>query len=138
MTLVVIVAWEPRLALLCIVGLGVGAALIWLASRLTNRALASEIEANETVADHLLMMLGLRGLFLRASASPDWGRTRLQQLLERYRNMLVRRRVLPNWVMVAGEGVEYRDLFLLLSRGSLPRRWRKCDDRLADRDGRAR
>ena len=117
-TLVVIVVWEPRLALLCIVGLAVGAALIWLASRLTNRALASEIEANESVAEHLLMMLSLRGLFLRASASPDWGRMRLQQLLDRYRNMLVRRRVVPNWVMVAGEGVSTATYFVFYLAGA--------------------
>lgn len=117
-TLVVIVVWEPRLALLCIVGLGAGAALIWLASHLTNRALASEIEANESVVEHLLMMLSLRGLFLRASASPDWGRTRLQRLLERYRNMLVRRRVVPNWVMVAGEGVSTATYFCFYLAGA--------------------
>ncbi|MEP7031537.1 MAG: ABC transporter transmembrane domain-containing protein, partial [Pseudolabrys sp.] len=81
LTLAVMALWEPRLALLCVVGLGVGAALIWLASRLTNRALASEIEANEFVAEHLLLTLSLRGFFLRTSASFDWGRTRLQQLL---------------------------------------------------------
>jgi ABC-type bacteriocin/lantibiotic exporter with double-glycine peptidase domain len=110
-TLIVLALWEPRLALLCVVGLGVGAALISLASHLTVRALESEIEANESVTQHLLMMLSQRGLFLRISASPDWGRTRLQQLLERYRNMLVRRRVLPNWVMVAGEGVSTATYF---------------------------
>ena len=41
----VILLWEPRLALLCVIGLGAGAALIWLASRLTNRALPREIAA---------------------------------------------------------------------------------------------
>jgi ABC-type multidrug transport system fused ATPase/permease subunit len=117
LTLVVIVMWEPRLALLCVVGLGVGAALIWLASRLTNRALENEIGANELVAEHLLLMLSLRGFFLRASASPDWGRTCLQQLLARYRNLLVRRRVLPNWVMVAGEGVSTATYFCFYLAG---------------------
>jgi ABC-type bacteriocin/lantibiotic exporter with double-glycine peptidase domain len=117
-TIVVMVAWEPRLALLCVIGLGIGAALIWLATRLTNRTLASEIEANESVAEHLLMILSLRGLFLRASASPDWGRTHLQQLLERYRRMLVRRRVVPNWVMVAGEGVSTATYFCFYLAGA--------------------
>jgi ATP-binding cassette, subfamily B, bacterial len=110
-TLIVIAVWEPRLALLCVVGLGGGAALIWLASHLTVRALESEIEANESVTQHLLMTLSMRGLFLRASASPDWARTRLQLLLERYRNMLIRRRVLPNWVMAAGDGVSTATYF---------------------------
>jgi ATP-binding cassette subfamily B protein len=117
-TIVVMVAWEPRLALLCVIGLGIGAALIWLATRLTNRTLASEIEANESVAEHLLMILSLRGLFLRASASPDWGRTHLQQLLERYRCMLVSRRVVPNWVMVAGEGVSTATYFCFYLAGA--------------------
>ncbi|MGE5138976.1 MAG: ABC transporter ATP-binding protein [Rudaea sp.] len=116
--LVVIVVWEPRLALLCIVGLTVGAALIWLASHLTNRALAREIEANESVAEHLLTMLSMRGLLLRTSASPDWGRMRLQQLLDRYRSMLVGRRVLPNWVMVAGEGVSTATYFCFYLAGA--------------------
>jgi ABC-type bacteriocin/lantibiotic exporter with double-glycine peptidase domain len=102
-TLLVIVAWEPRLALLCIVGLSAGAALIRLASRLTNRALGREIEANESIAGHLLMVLGMRGFLLRPSSSAVWARARLQQLLARYRDTLVRRRVLPNWVLVAGE-----------------------------------
>ena len=101
----VLLLWEPRLALLCLVGLGAGAALIWLASRLTNRALPQEIAANAAVAEHLLMMLGLRGFFLRISSAPDWGRIRSQQLLERYRDALTRRRLLPNWILVSGEGV---------------------------------
>lgn len=117
-TLLVILAWEPRLALLCMVGLMIGAALIWLASSLTNRALAGEIEANESVAAHLLMMLSTRGLLLRTSGSPDWGRMRLQQLLDRYRSMLVRRRVLPNWVMVAGEGVSTATYFCFYLAGA--------------------
>lgn len=117
-TLLVMLVWEPRLALLCLVGLMIGAALIWLASRLTNRALVSEIEANETVAEHLLLMLSMRGLFLRTSASPDWGRLRLQQLLDRYRSMLVRRRVRPNWVLVAGEGVSTATYFCFYLAGA--------------------
>lgn len=117
-TLLVLVVWEPKLALLCMGGLMTGAALIWLASRLTNRALVSEIEANESVAEHLLLMLSVRGLFLRTSASPDWGRMRLQQLLDRYRSMLVRRRVLPNWVMVAGEGVSTATYFCFYLAGA--------------------
>ncbi|HEV7445886.1 MAG TPA: ABC transporter ATP-binding protein, partial [Steroidobacteraceae bacterium] len=111
LTLAILAVWEPRLALLCVVGLGLGATLIWLASRITNRALVNEIQANESVADHLLMMLSLRGLFLRASASPDWARARLEHLLDRYRNMLIHRRVLPNWVMVAGEGISTATYF---------------------------
>jgi ABC-type bacteriocin/lantibiotic exporter with double-glycine peptidase domain len=59
----------------------------------------------------LLMMLSLRGALLRVSASPDWGRSRLVQLLDRYRRMLVRRRVLPNWITVAGEGVSTATYF---------------------------
>ena len=93
------------------IGIASGAALIWLAARLTNRALHDEISANETVAEHLLMMLSLRGALLRVSASPDWGRSRLVQLLDRYRQMLVRRRVLPNWITVAGEGVSTATYF---------------------------
>jgi ABC-type multidrug transport system fused ATPase/permease subunit len=103
--LFVLLAWEPRIALLCVVGLGASAAFIWLASRLTNRALVGEIEANESIAAHLLMMLGLRGFFFRISASPDWGRTQLQELLQRYHDALIRRRVLPNWVLASGEGL---------------------------------
>ncbi len=103
--LFVMLAWEPRIALLCFVGLGASAALIWLASRLTNRALAGEIEANASIAEHLLMMLGLRGFFLRISSSPNWGSARLQHLLQRYHDALIRRRVLPNWVLVSGEGL---------------------------------
>jgi ABC-type bacteriocin/lantibiotic exporter with double-glycine peptidase domain len=57
------------------------------------------------------MMLSLRGALLRVSASPDWGRSRLVQLLDRYRQMLVRRRVLPNWITVAGEGVSTATYF---------------------------
>ncbi len=102
---VVLLGWEPRMAILCIVGFGAGAVLIWLASQLTNRALAREIDANASVADHVLMTLGLRGFFLRVSSSPGWGRLRLQQLLQRYRDVLVRRRVLPNWILVSGEGL---------------------------------
>ena len=96
----------------------IGAALIWLASRLTNRALVGEIKANKSVAEHLLLMLSMRGLFLRTSASPDWGRIRLQQLLDRYRGMLVSRRVLPNWVMVAGEGVSTATYFCFYLAGA--------------------
>jgi len=101
----VLLAWEPGIALLCIVGLAASAALIWLASRLANRALEQEIEANESVAEHLLMMVGLRGFFLRVSSSPEWGRTQLQALLQRYRDALIRRRVPPNWTLTSGEGV---------------------------------
>ena len=111
LALLVIFLWDPRLALLCMIGIASGAALIWLAARLTNRALHDEISANETVAEHLLMMLSLRGALLRVSASPDWGRSRLVQLLDRYRQMLVRRRVLPNWITVAGEGVSTATYF---------------------------
>jgi ABC-type bacteriocin/lantibiotic exporter with double-glycine peptidase domain len=64
------------------------------------------------------MMLSMRGLFLRTGASPDWGRMRLQQLLDRYRSMLVRRRVLPNWVMVAGEGVSTATYFCFYLAGA--------------------
>ena len=111
LALLVIFLWDPRLALLCMIGIASGATLIWLAARLTNRALHDEISANETVAEHLLMMLSLRGALLRVSASPDWGRSRLVQLLDRYRQMLVRRRVLPNWITVAGEGVSTATYF---------------------------
>lgn len=111
LALLVIFLWDPRLALLCMIGIASGATLIWLAARLTNRALHDEISANETVAEHLLMMLSLRGALLRISASPDWGRSRLVQLLDRYRQMLVRRRVLPNWITVAGEGVSTATYF---------------------------
>ena len=111
LALLVIFLWDPRLALLCMIGIATGAILIWLAARLTNRALHDEISANETVAEHLLMMLSLRGALLRVSASPDWGRSRLVQLLDRYRQMLVRRRVLPNWITVAGEGVSTATYF---------------------------
>ena len=69
------------------IGIATGATLIWLAARLTNRALHDEISANETVAEHLLMMLSLRGALLRVSASSDWGRSRLVQLLDRYRQL---------------------------------------------------
>ena len=111
LALLVIFLWDPRLALLCMIGIATGATLIWLAARLTNRALHAEISANETVAAHLLMMLSLRGALLRVSASPDWARSRLVQLLDRYRQMLVRRRVLPNWITVAGEGVSTATYF---------------------------
>ncbi len=111
LALLVIFLWDPRLALLCVIGLATGATLIWLAARLTVRTLAGEIAANETVAEHLLTMLSLRGMLLRVSASPDWGRSRLLQLLDRYRVMLVRRRVLPSWIMVAGEGVSTATYF---------------------------
>ncbi len=103
--LVIMLVWEPRIALLCFMGLGASAALIWLASKLTSTALAKEIEANASIADHLLMVLGLRGFFLRVSASPGWARVRLQELLQRYREAMIRRRVGPNWVLVGGEGV---------------------------------
>lgn len=103
--LLVILLWEPRLALLCILGLGTGAALIWYASHLTNRALQKEIAANASIAEHLLVTVGPRGLFLRVSASSDWAQRRLRELLERYRAALVRRRVGPGWVMVSGEAV---------------------------------
>jgi ABC-type bacteriocin/lantibiotic exporter with double-glycine peptidase domain len=56
-------------------------------------------------------MLSLRGALLRVSASADWGRSRLLRLLDRYRQMLIRRRVLPNWVNVAGEGVSTATYF---------------------------
>ena len=111
LALLVIFLWDPRLALLCMIGIAAGATLIWLAARLTNRALDGEISANETVAEHLLLMLGLRGALLRVSASPDWARSRLLRLLDRYRQMLVRRRVLPNWITVAGEGVSTATYF---------------------------
>jgi ABC-type multidrug transport system fused ATPase/permease subunit len=103
--LLVILVWEPRLAILCIVGLGAGAALIWLASRLTNRALQKEIAANASVAEHLLATVGLRGFFLRVGSSSAWERTRLRDLLERYRDALIGRRVPPSWVLVSGEGI---------------------------------
>jgi ABC-type bacteriocin/lantibiotic exporter with double-glycine peptidase domain len=103
--ILVLLIWEPRIALLCLVGLGVSSAIIWFASRLTSRTLAAEIQANTSVAEHLLMILGLRGFFLRVSSSPAWARTRLQQLLQTYREAMVRRRVLPNWALVSGEGV---------------------------------
>jgi ABC-type bacteriocin/lantibiotic exporter with double-glycine peptidase domain len=111
LALLVIFLWDPRLALLCMIGIVTGATLIWFAARLANRALHDEISANETVAEHLLMMLSLRGALLRVSASPDWGRSRLVQLLDHYRQMLVRRRVLPNWITVAGEGVSTATYF---------------------------
>ena len=113
---VVLLRWEPRMAFLCVVGVGASAALIWLASQFTNRALAREIDANASIAEHLLRTLGLRGFFLRVSSSPDWGRLRLQQLLQRYRDALIRRRVLPNWVLVSGEGlsaVTYFSFYLI-------------------------
>jgi ABC-type bacteriocin/lantibiotic exporter with double-glycine peptidase domain len=118
--------WEPRLAALCVAGVAVGAVLIWLSSRIANRALKSEIAANESVAGHLLALLGPRGTLLRVSAAPDWPRNRLREFLGRYRGALVRRRVLPNWVNVAGEGVSTATYFFfyliaayLVSGGSL-------------------
>jgi ABC-type bacteriocin/lantibiotic exporter with double-glycine peptidase domain len=111
LALLVIFVWDPRLALLCMIGIAAGAALIWLAARLTNQALQDEISANESVAEHLLLMLSLRGALLRVSASADWGRSRLLGLLDRYRQMLIRRRVLPNWINVAGEGVSTATYF---------------------------
>jgi ATP-binding cassette, subfamily B, bacterial len=118
LALLVILLWDPRLALLCLIGIAAGATLIWLAARLTNRALQDEIPANEAVAEHLLMMLSLRGALLRVSASPDWGRSRLVQLLHRYRQILVRRRVLPNWINVAGEGVSTATYFCFYLAGA--------------------
>lgn len=103
--LFVMLAWQPLLALLCVAGFGASAAVIGLASRLTNRALAGEIDANAAVVEHLLATLGLRGFFLRVSTSPDWGRTRMQGLLRRYRDALIRRRVPPNWMLASGEGL---------------------------------
>ena len=118
--------WEPRLAALCVAGVAVGAILIWLSSRIANRALKSEIAANESVAGHLLALLGPRGTLLRVSAAPDWPRDRLREFLGRYRGALVRRRVFPNWVNVAGEGVSTATYFFfyliaayLVSGGSL-------------------
>lgn len=103
--LLVILIWEPRLALLCIVGFGAGATLIWFASRLTNRALQTEIAANAAVAEHLLATVGLRGFFLRVGAAPGWGRARLVDRLDRYCAALIRRRVPPSWALVSGEGL---------------------------------
>jgi ATP-binding cassette subfamily B protein len=103
--LIIMLMWEPGIALLCFTGLGASAALIWLASKLTSTALTKEIQANASIADHLLLVLGLRGFFLRVSSSPGWARTRLEELLQRYREAMIRRRVRPNWVLVAGEGV---------------------------------
>jgi ABC-type multidrug transport system fused ATPase/permease subunit len=103
--LVVMLVWQPLLALLCVAGFGASAAVIGLASRFTNRALTGEIDANAAIVEHLLATLGLRGFFLRVSASPDWGRTRMQDLLRRYRKALIRRRVPPNWMLASGEGL---------------------------------
>ena len=103
--LLVMLVWQPLLALLCVAGFGASAAVIGLASRLTNRALAGEIDANAAIVEHLLATLGLRGFFLRVSASPDWGRTRMQDLLRRYRQALIRRRLPPNWMLASGEGL---------------------------------
>jgi ABC-type bacteriocin/lantibiotic exporter with double-glycine peptidase domain len=114
--ILVILIWEPVLALLCVAGLGSGAALIWSASWLTNRAMPAEIAANASLSDHFLTVLGLRGFFLRISSTPEWGRARSQQLLERYRAALIRRRILPNWVLVSGEQlstVTYFSFYLL-------------------------
>jgi ABC-type bacteriocin/lantibiotic exporter with double-glycine peptidase domain len=125
-TVLTLFLWEPRLAALCVAGVAVRAVLIWLSSRIANRALKSEIAANESVAGHLLALLGPRGTLLRISAAPDWPRDRLREFLGRYRGALVRRRILPNWVNVAGEGVSTATYFFfyliaayLVSGGSL-------------------
>jgi ABC-type multidrug transport system fused ATPase/permease subunit len=102
-TLTVILWWQPKLAFFCILGLGASAGLIWLSSHLTNHAMEKEIAANEAVAEHLLATLGVRGFLLRASASARWARARLQTLLAVYRRALVKRRVVPNWILVGGE-----------------------------------
>ena len=89
----------------------------------------SEIAANESVAGHLLTLLGPRGTLLRVSAAPDWPRNRLREFLGQYRSALVRRRVFPNWVNVAGEGISTATYFFfyliaayLVSGGSLIRK----------------
>ncbi len=115
--LCVIVLWRPELSLVCVAGLGLGAMLTSWGARLADRELGKEIDANARVAEQILRALGPRGLLLRVSAAGSWADERLAGELETYRRALVRRRVLPNWVLAGAEGVGSITYFLFYMVG---------------------
>lgn len=97
--LVVIVAWQPLMALICLLGLTVGTSLTALAARHSNRARGREIDANAAVTEHILTTLGVTGVLLRVGTAPHWAEQRMARYLEAHRSAALTRRLVPHWIL---------------------------------------
>lgn len=115
--LVVLLLWVPSLALLGALGLAGVAALSRVGARLTERGLSREIESNVRVGEHILSTLGLEGMLLLTSASPDWASERIKHLLDEYTRALIRRRTLPQWALEGSFGVSHLIQFIFYLAG---------------------
>jgi len=115
--LALLLAWYPGLFWLGLAGLAGTGVLACAASRVSEKALAREIQENVRVGEHLLKTLGVRGFLLQVSAWGEWGGAALRTLLADYTQTLRRRRTRPNWLMEAGQGWGYAALFILYLLG---------------------
>ena len=134
--LLVIIAWEPRVALICVVGIGASASLIWLASRLTNRALAREIEANEFDRRARAHDAGTAGLVSQRQFVSRLGAgaaAPAAAALSRCADLSPRAAELD---FGGGRGSWHNHLLLVLPRGSVCRNRRQREHGIARRDGR--
>lgn len=101
--LVVIVFWQPLMALVCLAGLVVGTMLTALAARVSNRGRIREIDSNIAVTEHLLSTLGVSGAMLRIGTAPRWATERMAAQLETHRLAMLSRRLLPQWIVNGAE-----------------------------------
>ena len=97
--LVVIVLWQPAMALVSLIGLAVGTAITVLAARLSNNARSREIEANAGVTEHILNTFGVSGALLRVTTAKHWPMDRMATLAESYRAAVLNRRLRPHWIL---------------------------------------